>query len=313
MNSASPGRRCIGPFVLAMLAGCANGPDVQSLATGRSDVMGYTLNGSNLESLRQEVRRLCPKGAEVLRQSSQGTQLPAPAETRWRRAFQTTAQFLDPPPSAAQMVILCRDVGDRLQLAHVPEKTATERAPAPKAAQAAAQTPLPANAPSVETPPAAKADTAAPSEPDQGQKPQAGQAPAAKAASELPTKSEPATKPPRVAENATAKPALPTSAKPGQAAAPQTTVAKGEQPGAAKTPAPAQPAASKPEPVLAPKADQAVAAKVPQAAADKPAQAPDPKQEQAPISKAPPAQPTKAAKRPELSVALPVGPVMPEW
>lgn len=118
-HEAAPDR--VGPWagvaVLLWLAGCAAAPEVQTLATGRSDVSAYTLNGADLDELRREAERLCPLGGEVLRQSSQGAPQPAQADGRWRRALQTTALWLEPPLRSAQLVVQCREPGDRMRLA----------------------------------------------------------------------------------------------------------------------------------------------------------------------------------------------------
>lgn len=106
-----------GLALLALLAGCATAPDVQTLATGRSDVSAYVLNGIDLNELRDEARRMCPMGSEVLRQSSQGAPQPPLADGRWRRALQGTALWLAPPVRGAQLVIQCREPGDRMRLA----------------------------------------------------------------------------------------------------------------------------------------------------------------------------------------------------
>lgn len=128
MRRASCRLGCSGLAALALLGGCASGPDVQMLATGRADVSAYALNGSDLETLRLEARRLCPLGGEVVRQSSQGTQLPAPTDSRWQRALQTTALWLDPPQRVAQLVIVCRQAGDRHRLAPALGDPPAERA-----------------------------------------------------------------------------------------------------------------------------------------------------------------------------------------
>lgn len=118
---------------LALLAGCAATPEVQTLATGRSDVSAYSLNGSDLDELRREAGRLCPLGGEVLRQSSQGAPPSGPAEGVWRRALQATALWLDPPLRSAQLVVQCREAGDRMRLAPAATSAATTAA-APGAA-----------------------------------------------------------------------------------------------------------------------------------------------------------------------------------
>lgn len=307
MLSVSGGLRCIGLAALTLLTGCASRPEVQSLATGRSDVMGYTLNGNDLETLRQETRRLCPKGAEVLRQSSQGTQLPAPADSRWRRAFQTTAQFLDPPQSAAQMVILCREHGDRPQQAKSMAKPASERvAESNPVQQALAQAPVPADGPKVA--PAAidksaadKLVSAVPAKREHAPEPKADPAQASKAGPAAVAKLDPAKPPkPPMAEQAQApkaEPAPAPAAKSVQAAKPKLAPMLAETAEASKPPKTDQPQMPKAELAAAPKLAQSAAERV----------------EQAAPPKAAPASATKPAKRPELSVALPVGPVVPEW
>ncbi len=124
---------------LVSLGGCASpGPQVQTLATGRADVSAYALDGSDLEQLRQEARRLCPLGGDVLRQSAQGTPMAEPADSRWRRALQSTALWLDPPQRSAQLVVVCREPGDRLRLAP-PAAVVAASQPAPPASSAGSE------------------------------------------------------------------------------------------------------------------------------------------------------------------------------
>jgi hypothetical protein len=103
--------------VLALLglSGCATQPDVRPLATGRADVSAYELNGGDLHALRQAAQRLCPLGGEIMRES--GHSLPPDAEAgRWRSTVNTLAAWIEPPRRAAQMVVLCREPGDRQRL-----------------------------------------------------------------------------------------------------------------------------------------------------------------------------------------------------
>lgn len=130
---------------LALLGGCASAPDVRMLATGRSDATAYQLDGSDLETLRREAGRLCPLGGDVVRQSSQGAPPPAPAESTWQRALQATAQWADSPPRSAQMLVVCRESGDRMRLTPAAPTAATQ----PSAAPRATTTAEPAAAPEV--------------------------------------------------------------------------------------------------------------------------------------------------------------------
>ena len=107
------------------LAGCATQPDVRQLATGRSDVSAYELNGADVHRLRREAQRLCPMGGEIVREA--GHSLPPEAEAgRWRSTMNTLAAWAEPPRRAAQLVVLCREPGDRskLQAAVIPTPVA---------------------------------------------------------------------------------------------------------------------------------------------------------------------------------------------
>lgn len=121
---------------VALLGACAAGPNVQTLATGRADVSAYALNGSDLEQLRQEARRLCPLGGEVLRQSTQGAPTVETADGRWRRALQTTALWLDPPQRSAQLLIVCREPGERMRLTPPAAVSAASKSTPPAPASA---------------------------------------------------------------------------------------------------------------------------------------------------------------------------------
>ncbi|GCL61242.1 hypothetical protein [Pseudaquabacterium pictum] len=117
--------------VLALgLAGCATQSDVRQLATGRSDVSAYELNGGDVHRLRREAQRLCPLGGEIVREA--GHSLPPEAEAgRWRSTMKTLAAWVEPPRRPAQLVVLCREPGDRSRLQ-------AAVAPAPVAPPAAA-------------------------------------------------------------------------------------------------------------------------------------------------------------------------------
>ncbi len=110
----------------AAMGGCTSLLEVQTLATGRNDVSAYALSGADLEVLRREAQRMCPLGGEILRQSGR-QQRPEQVDGRWRKALQATAQWIDPPQQAAQLVLLCREPGDGFRL---PPAAATTAAPA---------------------------------------------------------------------------------------------------------------------------------------------------------------------------------------
>ena len=101
--------------LLVSLAGCASQPQVQSLATGRSDVSAHTLTGTDLDTLRREAQRLCPLGGEILRQSGQ-PQPVLPTAGRWRALLDVTTQWVNAVPISAQLVVLCHEPGDRFRL-----------------------------------------------------------------------------------------------------------------------------------------------------------------------------------------------------
>lgn len=98
------------------VSGCVSTLEVQTLATGRPDVVAYSLQGGDLAMLRREAERLCPLGGDVVRQYGQ-QQRPEQADGgRWRRALQATAMWIDPPRQAAQLVVACRESGDRMRI-----------------------------------------------------------------------------------------------------------------------------------------------------------------------------------------------------
>jgi hypothetical protein len=123
---------CVLPMLALGLAGCASQPDVRQLATGRSDVSAYELNGGDVHRLRREAQRLCPLGGEIVREA--GHSLPPEAEAgRWRSTLNTLAAWAEPPRRPAQLVVLCREAGDRnrLQAAAVPAPAAPAPAQPP--------------------------------------------------------------------------------------------------------------------------------------------------------------------------------------
>lgn len=120
----------------ALAGGCASPSQVQTLATGRAGFSAYALTGDDPDRLRQEARRLCPLGGEVVRQSSQGTPRPEVPDARWRRMLQTATLWVDPPVQSAQLVVVCRDAGDAMRLAPA---TAPMQAALPRPAASAAE------------------------------------------------------------------------------------------------------------------------------------------------------------------------------
>ena len=126
--------RCLPALGLALsLGGCTSMQDVRSLATGRSDVSVYELNGSDLVALRDEAQRLCPLGGEILRQA--GPPVPPGQPTgRWAQALNSAAAWAEPPRQTAQLVVVCREPGDRFRL----QAVAAAAAPASAAAAPAA-------------------------------------------------------------------------------------------------------------------------------------------------------------------------------
>lgn len=108
-------RRLSACIATVALAGCASPIDVRSLATGRSDMVAYELNGSDLDALRREAQRLCPLGGDILRQAGQ-QQRTVQADGRWRRVLHAATEWIDPPQQSAQLLVQCREAGDRLRL-----------------------------------------------------------------------------------------------------------------------------------------------------------------------------------------------------
>ncbi len=107
-----------------MTTGCAV-VDVRPLTTGRVDVAAYELRGPALAPLRREAQRLCPQGADILRQTNRD-QLPADEAGRVGRWLQTAAAWVEPPRRAAQMMLVCKESAADLVL---PAAAAAETAP----------------------------------------------------------------------------------------------------------------------------------------------------------------------------------------
>lgn len=108
MNPRFDGRRVLRPLLalacVVSLAACA-GPRMdirpQISANGQP---AYELRGSNLQVLQAQVQRLCPNGADVLRQ----TQRFERPETEPGFVKRWTVELIDPPHTEAQMQVVCR-------------------------------------------------------------------------------------------------------------------------------------------------------------------------------------------------------------
>ena len=92
----------------AGIAGCASAVDIRFLATGRANQPAYEMRGQDLAPLQREAQRLCPAGAEVLRQAVAGQARPADGASRVSRWLGQAGQWIDPPQRQAQLVVLCR-------------------------------------------------------------------------------------------------------------------------------------------------------------------------------------------------------------
>ena len=97
--------------VAVLATGCSAVVDVRSLATGRVDVPAYELRGPELAVLQREVRRLCPQGGEVVRQSGHD-QRPANGDGSLRQWMNVANEVLDPPKRQSQLVVVCKEAVD---------------------------------------------------------------------------------------------------------------------------------------------------------------------------------------------------------
>jgi len=140
---AGAGTGLAGACLVLMLGGCGATLEVQTLATGRSDASAYVLNGGDLDLLRREAERLCPLGGDILRQFGQSRGPELADGGRWRRAVNATVRWFDPPQQAAQMVVVCREPGDRFRLQAAAPKASPPVPAAPAAADAEFSVALP--------------------------------------------------------------------------------------------------------------------------------------------------------------------------
>lgn len=117
--------------VAAVLAtACSNLVEVRPLATGRVEVSAYELRGAELSILRRETQRLCPTGADVLRQAARDQQPSDPAG-RWQAWMNRAATWVDPPQREAQMVVVCKPTLDALTVAAAPASPPAAPTPDP--------------------------------------------------------------------------------------------------------------------------------------------------------------------------------------
>lgn len=75
------------------------------------------MRGQDLAPLQREAQRLCPAGAEVLRQAVAGQARPADGANRVSRWLGQAGQWIDPPQRQAQLVVLCRAAPQDLLIA----------------------------------------------------------------------------------------------------------------------------------------------------------------------------------------------------
>lgn len=114
-----PGRAVFAVIAAAAtLSGCGQ-VQVRPLATGVVEQPAYMLSGETLAQLRSEALRLCPQGAEVLRQAQRvdgGHESATSAHwsTRWLLQAQ---QRMTPPSQAAQLMVVCQPMPGDASLA----------------------------------------------------------------------------------------------------------------------------------------------------------------------------------------------------
>jgi hypothetical protein len=126
----------------ALCAGCGSMIVAKPLATGRPDVAAYELQGDELPNLRREAMRLCPNGADVVRQAA-FDQRPEREDGRVRRWINATGEWLSPPKRMAQLVVVCKEVPDDVALPSRAQVAAAAASAAAEAAQARAPAPVP--------------------------------------------------------------------------------------------------------------------------------------------------------------------------
>jgi hypothetical protein len=87
--------------------GCASSVDVRSVATADPMSGAYELRGQSLAQLQVEARRLCPQGAEVLRQWQRYQQAASTDSPSWQWFGSVPAWFGD-TEQGAQLMVACK-------------------------------------------------------------------------------------------------------------------------------------------------------------------------------------------------------------
>lgn len=110
----------------ALLAACGQ-MQVRSLATGAVERPAYQLSGASVAQLRGEAQRLCPNGADILRQSQRtdSGHDGSVAEAWYGRWWQQTRTTLAPESKQSQLMVLCQPLAGSATLAKVPDAAAT--------------------------------------------------------------------------------------------------------------------------------------------------------------------------------------------
>lgn len=85
------------------VSACATRMQVRSVATGVATA-AYELRGDDLAALHAEAKRLCPDGADVLRQWQKHER--NEAEPGFVRRW--TTELVDPPARQAHLLIACK-------------------------------------------------------------------------------------------------------------------------------------------------------------------------------------------------------------
>lgn len=123
---------CLVTAVLASLGACAGPTEIRPLATGQAHRAAYELNGGQLDVLRREAQKLCPAGADVVRQAAAGQRFEV-GNSRWQRWLKVASDVVDPPQQQAQLVVVCHGEAPGLSatLAPLPVPAPVASAPAP--------------------------------------------------------------------------------------------------------------------------------------------------------------------------------------
>lgn len=110
------------PAATGLLVACGN-VQVRPLATGAQDRPAYALAGPSLDGLREQARRLCPAGADVLRSAQRvdgGHAVQSTPASWYGNWWQKSQAALAPASADAQLVVLCQPVQGLSTLAALP-------------------------------------------------------------------------------------------------------------------------------------------------------------------------------------------------